>query len=419
MCSFILTTKVINDENIDTINNYAKLRGPDYTSVKKYDKFYMVHNLLDISTKSAVQPVIHDEKILLYNGEIYNFNSDCDTYQILPLFCSEFDTFTDQIDGEYAIVVVDLRKDVIFMYTDVFATKPIHYSYENGHIGIASYKSSLVELGFENIKQMPCSTKIEINVKSNKVCESKHSPFDINEHVDTYDYCIDAFEHAVNKRCSKKCALGLSDGYDSGSILQAVVNKKQLHTTLYYIDTGCEDPYVMKNRLNMLPNYKRIDFSTHGILKANIEKKRIHSIVEEYTTLDDIRSTPLLSQMFQAIRNSDINIFITGHGADEILSNYTYTYKQKPFFYDLTKQFPWNNFYGGKNYKYINQHEYIGGVYGIEVRYPFLDKSFVQSFLNLTPKLKNKKYKNVLCEYMERNNTPFVRNRKRGLHAAS
>jgi asparagine synthetase B (glutamine-hydrolysing) len=66
---------------------------------------------------------------------------------------------------------------------------------------------------------------------------------------------------------------------------------------------------------------------------------------------------------------------------------------------------------------YISKEEHVAGMYGIETRYPFLDKDVVQEFLNLKCELKNKNYKSVLHEYLTKNNFPFLVNRKIGFQA--
>ena len=63
---------------------------------------------------------------------------------------------------------------------------------------------------------------------------------------------------------------------------------------------------------------------------------------------------------------------------------------------------------------YLLKDEYIGGLYGIEVRYPFLDRFVVQEFLNLKAELKNSNYKSVLYEYFVANNYPFQKEVKLG-----
>ena len=65
---------------------------------------------------------------------------------------------------------------------------------------------------------------------------------------------------------------------------------------------------------------------------------------------------------------------------------------------------------------FINEEEIIGGSYGLEQRYPFLDKMVVQEFLWLTPELKNKHYKSVLHNYMISHNYPFALNKKVGFN---
>jgi hypothetical protein len=60
------------------------------------------------------------------------------------------------------------------------------------------------------------------------------------------------------------------------------------------------------------------------------------------------------------------------------------------------------------------KEEYIAGAYGIETRYPYLDKQLVQEFLWLTPELKNKVYKAPLDFYMTSQKYPFEKGVKRG-----
>ena len=55
----------------------------------------------------------------------------------------------------------------------------------------------------------------------------------------------------------------------------------------------------------------------------------------------------------------------------------------------------------------------MGGAFGIETRYPFLDKAVVQSFLNLRVELKNSAYKAPLNAYLQKRKYPF-KQEKRG-----
>jgi hypothetical protein len=63
---------------------------------------------------------------------------------------------------------------------------------------------------------------------------------------------------------------------------------------------------------------------------------------------------------------------------------------------------------------YLAKEEYVAGSYGIETRYPYLDKHVVQEFLWLKSELKNKSYKHPLDSYLQQNNYPYERDQKRG-----
>lgn len=50
----------------------------------------------------------------------------------------------------------------------------------------------------------------------------------------------------------------------------------------------------------------------------------------------------------------------------------------------------------------------MGGSFGLETRYPFLDVALVQEYLNLKPELKNKFYKSPITNYLMKYKYPFI-----------
>ena len=77
MCSFIFSTNTVVD--LDKINTFNRRRGPDLTVRYKYHNYEFIHNLLSITGEFTKQPLIDDEYITLFNGEIYN-HSELRTY---------------------------------------------------------------------------------------------------------------------------------------------------------------------------------------------------------------------------------------------------------------------------------------------------------------------------------------------------
>lgn len=70
---------------------------------------------------------------------------------ILPMYRKYGPPFVQRLDGEFAMVVVDLRKQRILLATDVFGTKPHHFAvFGDGEflqVGTSSYRSGLARSG--------------------------------------------------------------------------------------------------------------------------------------------------------------------------------------------------------------------------------------------------------------------------------
>lgn len=399
MCSFICTTRSFN--NLSNVK--SKLRGPDHTQKCKVGIYNIIHNLLDISQATAIQPIIKGNQIVLFNGEIYKPYSSVDTELILPLYQEWGHKFVNSINGEYAIAIID--GEDIFLYSDIFGTKPLFYSIEGSDIGISTYSSELSSLRFKRIKRVEPSTYIHINLSVGIFKIYRHSEFNLTEFKSSYHDCIQAFESACRMRCSNRTAVGISSGHDSGSILQWCLDNEK--GSFYYINTGKEDDYVMSYRkrkcLEKKLSYKEINYYKNKEPFNCYERSILSEVMEGYEKYKDEPSTLMISKLLRKVKSDGFSIFISGQGGDEIVSNYI---EKGTFFKDLKVQFPWRNFYCGDNRLFIDQFEYIGGAYGVEVRYPFLDREFVQEFLHLTLELKNKFYKSVIAEYLHLHNMP-------------
>ena len=129
-----------------------------------------------------------------------------------------------------------------------------------------------------------------------------------------------------------------------------------------------------------------------------------------------------LAIIFKMARKKGQLIYLSGQGGDEIYSDYGHNgvkYRTSSTFGgkfpdDLSSIFPWKNFYGSCQRAFIDKEECISGGYGIEGRYPLLDRSLVQEFLWLTPALKNMFYKAPIHAYLAKHGYPFKLNEKIG-----
>jgi asparagine synthetase B (glutamine-hydrolysing) len=441
MCSFLLT----NIEGVDftQANELQRLRGPDLTNVCKINGFTFVHNLLSITGAFAPQPFIQSDIVCMYNGQIYNhanfgtFASDGQC--LIPAYQAGGASFLGELDGEFAISLVDWKEGVLILATDVFGTKPLHYAIKGTSIGVSSYASALAKIGFGScIKKVSPNTCIVIDLSSNcirSICEiCRFSTAQIKSNFDDW---IIAFQNSISKRtygCREKIFIGLSSGYDSGAIA-CELNKQKRPFKSYSIMSN-EDVRVIEERVQRY--HSKADFQL--IYPSADEKRAAHEYIEsnleplsydirssgtahfESTRLQDDGGANGLSIVCAHASNDYRRIYLSGQGADEIISDYGYGGKR---FYphsnfggqfpdDLELIFPWASFFGSSQAAYLMKEEYVAGAYGIEARYPFLDKALVQEFLSLSSKLKNWKYKSVLRYYLEINGCPCAFDQKFG-----
>jgi hypothetical protein len=149
-----------------------------------------------------------------------------------------------------------------------------------------------------------------------------------------------------------------------------------------------------------------------GVIASRVEEYKS----DAYGVKKDYASLGLSSICRKALSGIPHKIYISGCGADEIMSDYAY--KGEPVFKsnscfngvfpeDLGDIFPWKNFYGGTMKNYLMKEEHVCGAHGIEARYPYLDTKVVQEFLSLKHTLKNSNYKAPLKYYFEQNNFPY------------
>ena len=144
-------------------------RGPDATNKVTAGNWTFVHYLLHMHGEKTLQPFVTKDagQYAMFNGEIYNyrdirrqsataarkdpFTSDgqalLPAYQLARATSSNHtvvaERFISSLDGEFAVVLLDLTEGVLILGTDPFATKPLYYASVDGRFAAASYHSAV------------------------------------------------------------------------------------------------------------------------------------------------------------------------------------------------------------------------------------------------------------------------------------
>lgn len=398
MCGILVYRKKGN-------NSYIQKRGQDFTNKVESNGFTFIHNLLAVTGQFTPQPYIEQDIICLYNGEIYNHKFvKSDGENLIPLYKRYGTDFPKYLEGEWAIALYDFKKKQAVFATDLFATKPI---WRNG-LECASYKSGVG--GYK----IPANT-IEVVSFDGKKVQTKIYEWNFNQYKDHYDDWILAFERAIKKRTVPRCFLGLSSGYDSGAIVCELLKQKVDFKA--YLIKGSENVEILKARMKLLSNYEYLDEKVNFADELDWIKKNIETF--KYKVADDSivhdSASCGLSKICRKAHSEDRKVYLSGQGADEIISDYALFPLQSTFKGKFPKELSeWDNFCNGCQYSYLGKEEYVAGAHSVETRYPFLDKDVVQEFLWLAPELKNRNYKAPIYEYLVKNSFPFEKDVKRG-----
>ena len=217
MCGFILTNK-------NYVNYFLKKRGPDYTNIQKINDLNIIHNLLSLTGDFTPQPFINKKLICLFNGEIYNYKKfghfKSDGEAILSNFFKN-KNFFKEIDGEFAITIFDQEKKILYLATDLFATKPLFFAKNKDSFGVSTYKSCLERLNFKSIKKINHNSFLTINIETGEMKNEEIVKLDYNnQYKNSFNDWNIAFSKAIEKRTRSKYKkfIALSSGHDSGAL---------------------------------------------------------------------------------------------------------------------------------------------------------------------------------------------------------
>tara|TARA_A100001011_G_C14322541_1_gene851635 strand:- start:20882 stop:22201 length:1320 start_codon:yes stop_codon:yes gene_type:complete len=431
MCGIYFT----NQDKDTSFDKKFLERGPNFFKKESYKSFEMGHSLLSLTGEFTPQPIQDMNTKLIFNGQIYNYDNfkfSSDSFFILDEYLKDKSNFWKNLDGEYAIVIHDMNINKIIFLTDIFGTKPLYFSINKKNISISSLRSTLEINGHKEINKCKPNTIYEFDLSKNElILIENYFEFNLDQYKNTFEDWHNLFLDSIKKRfknLNHDIILPLSSGHDSGAIASAM---EILDIDFYsYSFLRNEHRKVISKRI--LKRFLKNPFKTQ--FKRNLQDMKLRSNLADHLNnncdkffygaelnlldingFDDpgaIGLTHVLKSVQKS--NNNIKIVASGQGGDEIYSNnQNYTFdKSNPKYFDsyLKKIFPWQNFFYGTQISYLSKEESIGGSFGMETRYPFLDKKLVQEYLNLTPDLKNKYYKSPITDFLIKTGYPFIDN---------
>jgi asparagine synthase (glutamine-hydrolysing) len=214
-------------------------RGPDdhkIVETKDYRcEFYRLAIMPD-----APQPVQIESVIVMFNGEIYNFNdlrtkyglvvtTECELIAQMYRLLGVYKTIA-ALDGEFAIVIVDTYTEFVYAFRDKFGVKPLYYSLEIAggmfRVEISSDVKSLQYLNVNHLQPKKLHVFNSSTIAIHPIEEYYYEKCKLITHAEIFT----ALQVAVAKRIThtaRPIGFLLSGGLDSSIILAiAIVTNK-------------------------------------------------------------------------------------------------------------------------------------------------------------------------------------------------
>lgn len=350
-----------------------KHRGPDdrgeFTN-KEVALGFLRLSILDL--EHGNQPMFNEDGtvVSICNGELYNFRSlknhllqkghqfntanDC---ELIPHLYEEYGiNFLDNLNGQFAIALYDLKAKVLYLARDHFGVCPLYYACADGICVFSSEIKAIFEYPmmprkvnlkaldqlllfpgafgtetmFEGIKSVPSGNYLKVD--ASVPCLHEYWDLDYPRMGDLPSqqpeaFYIDGLSELLLKSTASRLqsdvpvGIYLSGGLDS-SLIAGMVNSlipgqsRRTFSVSFGGDEMCEAHYQqqMANCLNSL--HTDIPYDTQ-----NVVRDLMHAIYHAECPLKETHDTASLA-LSHAAKSSGTSVAMTGQGADEIFAGY-------------------------------------------------------------------------------------------------
>ena len=372
MCGFtgIINYKGLSDDNLENKMNLALKRlyprGPDQQDQWRDNKSYFVHSRLSIldTSEAGKQPMNKYGKVIVYNGEIYNFKelklklvkygynftsgSDCEV--LLAGWDKWGIKVLDYLNGMYAFALWDIEKQKLSLVRDPYGKKPLYYIIQPNGIAFSSDLKSLEKIIntceinleaveslfsfrfihdpltiYKNVKKLSPGNILELDGENNilkkwyNLRDRTSNVFEQRELNNKLNYY---FDESVKRRLISDVPLGLllSGGIDSSLILSSIAGqgKKIPCFTMGFKDS--KRYYEERPEARRLANYFGME---HHDLEIS-SKSLLKMIPDIFAACDepfaDTSSLPFYALSKEVSKT--VTVALSGDGGDEVFGGY-------------------------------------------------------------------------------------------------
>ncbi len=290
------------------------------------------------------QPRISSERVLVFNGEIYNyqalrrelagrdFQGDGDTEVLLRAFETHGPDCVHALDGQFAFVIAG--REQLFFARDPLGIKPLYYvtCADSTLAPIFYFASEIKALTFlgRPIRSVPPGHRGTADLQSGRVTtrawfQAKPGKQQSDEAA-AVDEVRTLLDQAVRKRVATDLPVGVvySGGIDSSIVLH---HARKHHDNVTAFTVVSDHPRRPGADLAFARRYCEEHGVRHVIvnlraqdLSAAAVRAAVHS--GELSEYGDVINALISLPLFRAVRDAGIKIALTGDGSDELFAGY-------------------------------------------------------------------------------------------------
>jgi asparagine synthase (glutamine-hydrolysing) len=373
MCGIIgeinLKSKIVESEFVlmrDTLTH----RGPDDAGVEFLNNHTIAlgHRRLSFLDLSPLgkQPFSNPKNniFITYNGEIYNyleikeelkssynFQTETDTEVILAAYQVWGVECLERFKGMFAIAILDLKTDKLFLIRDRFGIKPLYYYHDENQLIFASELKAIIakkdfkkEIDFtaftdffvyryipspktiwKNIKKLPPANYLEFNINDLENNQKTYWDLKAEEHIADENVLINEIgkllQNSTKEHTRADVPIGsfLSGGYDSSALV-------------YFMK---ENNYQAPTFSIGFDNWEKSEHHFAKIVAEHLNVENTATIATENSLeliniMPDVYDEPIAdisivpTYMVSELARKSVKAVLSGEGADEIFGGYTW-----------------------------------------------------------------------------------------------
>ncbi|MBS1141844.1 MAG: hypothetical protein H6R13_3297 [Proteobacteria bacterium] len=376
MCGIVGVAGRISAEEglclVERMNQAIVHRGPDDNGVWAAERIaFGMQRLSIIDLAGGHQPIWIDDRVgIVFNGEIYNFQrlrenliesgyifaTRSDTEVILKLYHRDGLAAIDQLEGMFAIAIVDRRSGQLHLIRDRLGVKPLYYARVDGRFYFASEIKALVrgaglqfaldrqalhdyltlrfvpscETVWDGMAKLSPGHRLTLDLETLDQSVERYWALDfVSLEVEPARDYEGEFERlflaAVEKRLvASDVPVGvlLSGGLDSSAVSAAAVElgHRNFHTFSVAFDDGGvydETPYARAVAAHLGSEHHEVFIGQREFIDFLPELVRITD-----EPLADLACVPL--HFVCKLAREHVKVVMSGEGADEIFAGYDF-----------------------------------------------------------------------------------------------